>query len=81
MEQAYSLEVNGVLLSGQADPQMPLLWLLRDGIASGKLGSAFAILPAHLLMLGLAAALLFYRNRPAEPWLERTKRLLRRKSA
>lgn len=58
-----------------------LLWLLRDGIASGKLGSAFAILPAHLLMLVLAAALLFYRNRPAEPWLERMKRLLRRKSA
>lgn len=39
MEQAYSLEVNGVLVSGQADPQMPLLWLLREqGLTGTRYG-------------------------------------------
>ncbi len=58
-----------------------LMWLLRDAIGSGKLTSALGILPAHAAMLALAAALLYYHNRPAEPWLTRMKRLLRRKSA
>ena len=39
MEQAYSLEVNGVVLSGQADPRMPLLWLLRErGLTGTRYG-------------------------------------------
>lgn len=42
-----------------------MLWLLRSWIASDKLPSALGILPAHLLMLALALALLHYRNRPA----------------
>ena len=56
-----------------------LLWLLRNWIASDKLPSALAILPAHLLILLLALALLHYRNRPAgsllpvlRAWLRKT---------
>lgn len=56
-----------------------LLWLLRNWIASDKLPSALAILPAHLLILLLALALLHYRNRPAgsllpvvRDWLRKT---------
>ena len=58
-----------------------LLWLLRDAIANDKLPTALGILPAHLLMLGLAIALLYYRNRPAEPLSRRLARLLTRKPA
>jgi lipopolysaccharide export system permease protein len=58
-----------------------LMWLLRDAIGNGKVGTTLAILPAHLAMLALAAALIHYHNRPAEPWLTRMKRLLRGKSA
>ncbi|WP_246210751.1 LPS export ABC transporter permease LptF [Vogesella oryzae] len=57
-----------------------LLWLLRDGISSGKIPTALGILPAHVLMLALALLLLHYHNRPARPMLQRLKILLRRQS-
>ncbi|MXR37805.1 LPS export ABC transporter permease LptF [Craterilacuibacter sinensis] len=40
------------------------LWLLRDWIAHDKISSALGILPIHLLMLGIALGLIWYRNRP-----------------
>lgn len=57
-----------------------LLWLLRDAIGSGKIGTALGILPAHLVMLALALLLLRYHNRPARPMLQRLKNLLQRQS-
>ena len=67
--------------------------LRTRSMPSGHSASAFAFaavilltpnpsrLRRWLLAPALGAALLFYRNRPAEPWLNRMKRLLRRKSA
>lgn len=55
-----------------------LLWLLRDAIASGKIPSALAILPAHLIMLAIAFALFHHHNRPAVSLRERLYKLLKR---
>ena len=55
-----------------------LLWLLRNWIANDKISSAWGILPAHLVILLLAAGLLYYRNHPATTLMTLLKSRLRK---